>query len=103
MVEDAWAEVRAIAVDLGVDWPKGSSRQVAAVLGRDLESSAAAELTGLAVVVERSRYSGEEVAPDGVADSVGVVSRALTERWGEPTAWVRRWWPRSLWPQRPSS
>ncbi|MGV8908885.1 MAG: transglutaminaseTgpA domain-containing protein [Propionicimonas sp.] len=103
MVEDAWAEVRAVAVDHGVDWPRGSVRQVAAVLGSDLESSAAAELTGLAVVVERSRYSGEDVAPDGMAGNVGVVSRALAERWGAPTAWVRRWWPRSLWPQRPSS
>lgn len=103
MVEDAWAEVRAVAVDRGVDWPQGSSRQVAAVLGRDLEPTAAAELAALAVVVERSRYSGEEVAPDGLASSVGVVSQAIGERWGEPTTWVRRWWPGSLWPQRPSS
>jgi len=102
MVENAWAEVRAVALDHGVDWPKGSVRQVAAVLGSDLEASAAAELTGLARLVERSRYSGEDVAPDGIADSVGAVSRGLAQRWGEPT-WVRRWCPRSLWPQRPSS
>ncbi|HEY3338030.1 MAG TPA: DUF3488 and transglutaminase-like domain-containing protein [Propionicimonas sp.] len=103
MVEDAWAEVRAVAVDRGAEWPQGSTRQVAAVLAPELDGRAGRQLTDLALLVERSRYSGEEVPAGELAMAVGIVSGAMEKRWAEPTAWVRRWWPRSIWPQRPSS
>jgi len=103
MVEDAWAEVRAVAIDRGADWPKGSTRQVAAAFAPDLDERAGRQLTDLALLVERSRYSGEEVPAGELAMAVGVVTGAIERRWTKPTAWVRRWWPRSLWPQRPSS
>ncbi len=102
-VEDAWAEVRAVVVDQGKDWPTGSSRQVVAVLGPELDGRARAELAELALLVERMRYSGEPVAAARLADRVGIIGRAMEKRWAEPTALLRRWWPRSLWPQRPSS
>ena len=103
MVEDAWAEVRAVAIDRGADWPQGSSRHVAAVVSPELDPRAARQLTGLALLVEESRYSGEEVPAGEIALDVGIVTGAMEKRWARPTAWVRRWWPRSLWPQRPSS
>ena len=102
-VEDAWAEVRAVAIDRGATWPRGTSRQVAAVLGPELDVRAAAGLTDLALLVERSRYSGEVVAANELATRVGLITGGMKRRWARPTAWVRRWWPRSLWPQRPSS
>ena len=102
-VEDAWAEVRAVVIDRGATWPRGTSRQVAAVLGPELDTRARAELTELALILERSRYSGEAVAANDVATRVGLITAGLERRWARPTAWVRRWWPRSLWPQRPSS
>jgi hypothetical protein len=103
MVEDAWAEVRAVAIDRGADWPKGSTRQVAAAFAPELDERAGRQLTDLALLVERSRYSGEEVPAGELAMAVGTVTGAIERRWARPTAWVRRWWPRSLWPQRPSS
>lgn len=103
MVEDAWAEVRAVAIDRGVDWPQGSTRQVAAVLTPEMDARASRQLNDLALLVERSRYSGEEVPAGELAMAVGIVTGAMEKRWAKPTAWVRRWWPRSVWPQRPSS
>lgn len=102
-VEYAWAEVRAVFVDQGEDWPVGSSRQVLAVLGPELDGRARAELAALALLVERARYSGEPVSGTGLAERVAVVTRGMKKRWAGPTAWLRRWWPRSLRPQRPSS
>jgi transglutaminase-like putative cysteine protease len=103
MVEDAWTEVRAVAVDRGVDWPHGSTRQVAAVLAPELDARSGRQLHDLALLVERSRYSGEEVPAGELAMSVGILTGGMQKRWATPTAWVRRWWPRSLGPQRPSS
>ena len=103
MVEDAWAEVRAVTIDRGADWPQGSTRQVAAVLAPELDGRGGRQLTDLALLVEQSRYSGDEVPAGELAMAVGIVTGAIEKRWATPTAWVRRWWPRSLWPQRPSS
>ncbi|MCC6495250.1 MAG: transglutaminase domain-containing protein, partial [Propionibacteriaceae bacterium] len=102
-VEYAWAEVQAVFVDQGEDWPAGSSRQVLAALGPELDGRARAELAALALLVERARYSGEPVTGTGLAERVAVVTRGMKKRWAAPTAWLRRWWPQSLWPQRPSS
>lgn len=103
MVEDAWAEVRAVAIDRGADWPRGTTRQVAAALAPELDGRAGRQLTHLALLVEQSRYSGKEVSAGELAMAVGIVAGAIQKRWAKPTAWVRRWWPRSVWPQRPSS
>ena len=103
MVEDAWTEVRAAAVDRGADWPTGSTRQVAAAIAPDLDPRAGRQLSDLALLVERSRYSGQEVPAGELALTVGIITGAWDKRWAKPTAWVRRWWPPSLWPQRPSS
>jgi hypothetical protein len=103
MVEDAWAEVRAVIVDRGAEWPQGSTRQVAAVLAPELDDRGGRQLADLALLVERSRYSGEEVPAGELESAVGIVTGAIEKRWAKPTAWVRRWWPLSVWPQRPSS
>ena len=66
LAEGAWAELRATALDLGLDWPEQRSprEQARSVVGQvpaedeDLES-----LEGLLVRVERGRY-GPARRPD---------------------------------------
>jgi transglutaminase-like putative cysteine protease len=98
VVEEAWAEVRAVAIDHGLDWPDGTTRQVAAALAGELPLDGGTDLTELALLVERSRYSGEVVGAGGIVAAVGSISQAIENRWARPTGWVQRWWPPSIWP-----
>lgn len=102
-VEGAWAEVRAVVIDRGGDWPLGTSRQVADQLGGHLGADGGAALRELALLVERARFAAEPIGPVDLTTQVREIERATKKRWANPTAWLRRWWPRSLWPQRPSS
>ena len=84
--ETAWEELAALARDRRVDWPTGSSRAVAAALAPELE-------------LERARYSTQDVPTTGLDQRVQVIEQAMKKRWAEPTAWIDRWWPRSMWPR----
>lgn len=98
--ERAWAEVRAVVGDHGRQWPAGTSRQVAAQLGPQLTPAGRDALTALAITVERSRYDREPGLANEVARQVEEITAAMAERWPRPA--TRVWWPRSLWPWRPS-
>jgi hypothetical protein len=89
--------VRAVTLDRGRRWPSGTSRQVAAELGADLDPSAREALASLALAVERTRYDRRPEPSTGVAEQVGIITRAMERRWARPTA--GNWWPRSLWPR----
>ncbi|MCB0911645.1 MAG: hypothetical protein KDB60_08525 [Propionibacteriaceae bacterium] len=98
--ERAWAEVQAVAVDHGRDWPGGTSRQVAATFGPELDPAGREALRGLARTVERARYDRDDLEARDLAPEVEQVTEAIERRWGRPTA--RAWWPRSLRLRRPS-
>ncbi len=91
--ERAWAEVRAVALDHGRDWPAGTSRQVAAELGPELDPAGREALGGLAHTVERARYDREPLQAGDLASRVEKVTGAIERRWGRS---ARTWWPRSL-------
>ena len=82
LAEGAWAELRATALDLGLDWPEQRSprEQARSVVGQvpaeeeDLES-----LEGLLVRVERGRYGParrRDAGPDAGPDAGGGHSRS---------------------------
>ncbi len=96
--EGAWAEVRAVALDRGRAWPAGTTRQVSAELGPDLDEAGRSALSSLALAVERVRYDREPLADPRLAGLVAEVTGAIERRWGMPTA--GRLWPRSLRPAR---
>lgn len=96
--ERAWSEVEAVARDHGRDWPEGTSRQVAATLGPDLDPAGREALNGLAHALERARYDREPLESSDLATRVRQVTAAIEQRWGRSTA--RTWWPRSLRPPR---
>lgn len=96
--EDAWAVVRDAVRDRGEDWPAGSSRQVAALLGPELDATGRAELEALALQVERARYAADPAPASDLSARVLIIETAIEKRWAMPTAWLRLWWPRSLWP-----
>lgn len=80
VVEGAWDEIGATAVDLGQPWsPYGTPRQVAERLSRGMPEPAAAALRRVRVQVEQVRYA----AP--VADST-TVRTAIMERSGAERA-----------------
>lgn len=98
--ERAWAEVRAVTRDRGRDWPSGTSRQVAAELGPDLDPAGRDELASLAMTVERARYDRTPGTADSLAAQVERITAAMERRWGRPPAQL--WWPRSLRPAKSS-
>jgi len=97
--ETAWEELAALARDRRVDWPTGSSRAVAAALAPELDQPARTEFERLALELERARYSTQDVPTTGLDQRVQVIEQAMKKRWAEPTAWIDRWWPRSMWPR----
>lgn len=104
LVEGAWAELRATAVDLGVSWPDGRSpREQAHLLGERVPAARrriqtpVEELVG---AVERRRYgppgSTTVLTAKDRAHMVRTVA-ALRETLLEGTRRQRSWWMR-LWP-----
>lgn len=64
----AWRELQASAVDLGMDWPKLTTRQMAARSWPGLDAEGRAALHRLAILIERLRYS------PGLPDEVEVAA-----------------------------
>jgi transglutaminase-like putative cysteine protease len=110
LAEGAWAELRATALDLGLDWPENRSpREQARRLVDQVEASVEElqALEGLLVRVEQGRY-GPSVAVAGTGDTVSAETRAHTvhvvETWrasmvecvGREHEWRGRVWPVSV-------
>jgi hypothetical protein len=101
--EGGWAELRATALDLGLEWDdRQTLRRRAMGLVRHLSGDRAAvtALERLVLLVERGRYSLEGLPgsrTSSVAPLVGAVTEAL--RAGVPSGVRRRaaWLPASLW------
>jgi transglutaminase-like putative cysteine protease len=106
LAEGAWAELRAIALDLGLDWSQDRSpREQASRLIDQVQATVddVSALEGLLVQVERSRY-----ARSGEGDTVDAEVRARTldvvERWHQVMfksvdrqhEWRGRVWPVSV-------
>lgn len=116
LAEDAWAELRDSAVDLGVAWPYGRSPQetghrLAAWFGhepdgppplrpprgRGLNPAAEVSLDRIVRTLERARYARtSDDAPGALTEDVEVCLSAL--RHGSSRGALRRaeWWPRTL-------
>jgi len=101
--EGGWAELRATALDLGLEWDdRQTLRRRAMSLVRHLSGDRAAvtALEGLVLLVERGRYSLEGLPGSRTASVVPLVE-TVTEalRAGVPTGVRRRaaWLPASLW------
>ena len=108
VAEDAWAEVRATALDLALGWDDGSTlRQRARALAASLDGErgaqpARAALERLVLLLEQARYSrrGLEGHERDVQDAAGEVLRSLHAR-ATPTARRRAaWLPASLWQEQ---
>lgn len=79
----AWSELRAAAIDAGVEWVDGVTPRAAARLltaDRGLEGEARAALTRVVRAEERARYAAdpETSSADGLHADVSTVSHALT-------------------------
>lgn len=103
LVEGAWAELRATALDLGLDWPEERSprEQARRVVDQvHTEASDLAALEGLLVRVELGRYAR--------SGGVGTASRERTRTVETVAAWRRvmatsvnrqhGWWA-TVWPR----
>lgn len=95
MAEDAWDELRDVAVDAGRDWPPGTPRQVAAELSTGLDPEPAAAMTMLARQVERARFAPEFDAAPGLPDQLGAAAAGLHAGRGDVHP-LRRLVPRSV-------
>ncbi|MBI1377557.1 MAG: hypothetical protein GC157_08765 [Frankiales bacterium] len=82
-VEDAWAELRDTARDLGVVWPESlTPRQaVAGIVERaHLRGDVAAAATRIGRTTEQARYAPAPPSTEGLAEDLGTVRTALLER-----------------------
>jgi transglutaminase-like putative cysteine protease len=110
LAEGAWAELRATALDMGLDWPEQRSprEQARSVVGQvRAEDADVHSLEGLLLRVERGRYSRGGSRSGGV-DTADADARATTVRtvdaWrrvmvahvDRERAWRGRLWPVSL-------
>jgi hypothetical protein len=108
LVEGAWAEVRATAVDLGVPWPEGRSpREQAHLLGERVPAARRriqAPMEELLVAVERRRYGppGSTVLTpeqrDHTVRSVATLRETLLDGTRKQRGWWTRVWPASVLP-----
>jgi transglutaminase-like putative cysteine protease len=115
LAEGAWAELRATALDLGLDWPEQRSprEQARSVTGQvraeddDLES-----LEGLLLRVERGRYARTGPGSGGTAvldaeerqstvRTVDAWRRVMAGSVDRERSWRGRLWPVSLLRRRP--
>jgi hypothetical protein len=107
LAEGAWAELRATAIDLGLDWPETRSprEQAHSVVGqvRGADQEDVSSLVDLLVQVERGRYG-----PAGAVTTLDPETRTRTvetvESWrrvmlgsvDRERGWRGRLWPVSL-------
>lgn len=108
LVEGAWAELRATAVDLGVEWPDGRSpREQAHGLAEQVPAARRriqVPVEELLVAVERSRYGppGATVLTADqrvrTAQTVANLRATLLDGTRRQRGWWTRVWPASVWP-----
>jgi transglutaminase-like putative cysteine protease len=112
LAEGAWAELRATALDLGLDWPERRSpreqaRRVTEQVQADEEH--VESLENLLVRVERGRYAAdsgagrdvETLEPEGRSGTVHTVHawrRVMTESLAKRPNSAHRLWRGRLWP-----
>lgn len=110
--EGTWAELRAIVLDEGRDWPRARTprEQARRVVAQapDATPEDVRALESLLVEVEQARYAGVAAGRSGAASSGTAPSESvgptlatwqrLLRRTGEGRVvrWRRRWWPASL-------
>jgi transglutaminase-like putative cysteine protease len=109
VVEGAWAEVRATALDLGLGWDDGATlrrraRALAASLDGDRRAQPArAALERLVLLMERSRYSRDGLPADEAAAVLAATEEVLASLRARALPAARRratWVPSSLWQSR---
>lgn len=95
-VRGAWRELEASAIDLGLEWPDATPRQIGAASWPGLDADGRAALRRLALLTERMYYSPGLPADVEVASDV----RLVTSQWQAVAPTWRRIWtrlvPRSL-------
>ena len=108
LAEGAWAELRATALDLGLDWPEQRSprEQARSVVGQvpGAQTEAVASLEGLLVQVERGRYGrAGERSPRSTrrcaharSETVESWRKAMLGSVDRERGWRGRLWPMSL-------
>ncbi len=106
LVEGAWAELRATAIDLDLDWPdlRSPREQARTVAGQvPADSEALDSLESLLVKVERGRYGPtdavEPVDADARVRTVATVTawrRAMLGSVDRERGWRGRLWPASV-------
>lgn len=96
-VENAWAEVRDSVVDYGGRWPAGSPRIIGAQVAHDLDAPSAQAMTGLSLMVERSRYARHHTVTADLAAVTHQIREGLAGRSRRQDQLAATWWPRSLW------
>ena len=110
LAEGAWAELRATALDLGLDWPEQRSprEQARSVVDQvPAEDGDLQSLEGLLVRVERGRYGPVRRPDSGVGtldpelrsrtvDTVESWRRAMADSVQRERGWRGRIWPMSL-------
>ena len=113
--EDAWAELRATAVDLGVPWPEGRSpretrRRLARFFGAPVDSQTAerprhgadvapeavAALERIVRTLELSRYARDPGATGPLRPDVETCLAALQGGASRGSRRRAEWWPRSV-------
>lgn len=118
--EEAWDELRATALDLGLPWPSGRSpREVGRIVvehlgdrfdpdrperprtGPDADPRATQALERLVAALERERYArpGSTVRSSALAEDVRACCASLAAGVTPRTGRRARWLPRSLWRQ----
>ena len=88
-VESAWAEIRDTLVDLGGTWPEGSPRSIGSEVAHRLQDDTADKMTGVATLVERSRYSRNFADADAV-DDIDRITEEIRRGLAEPRSGGQR-------------
>lgn len=108
LAEGAWAELHATALDLGLEWPEGSSprQQAGRVIAQvpDAQDRAVDSLQGLLTQVERGRYAGvteggrslDEEERTRTVETVESWRQAMLASVDRERGWRGRLWPVSL-------
>ncbi|MEL4357322.1 MULTISPECIES: transglutaminase family protein [unclassified Luteococcus] len=97
-VANAWAEIRDTRYDLGLAWPNGTPREVAAVLADQLDDDGLQAMDRVSMDVERSRYARTLGDLDqALTDDTRLVRSQLLAGSTKTDRFFATWAPRSLW------